>query len=128
MKKSYALLTNLYYTKDHEWLDPKTGKVGITDYAQDQLKNILSVDFSLPTGKRVSAHQAIATIKSTETIWELHAPLAGTLAEINLALLKTPDIANRSPYKEGWLFRLDPIHSDPSKLLDAEAYLEITEG
>lgn len=115
----------LRYTSSHEWAsDPADGivTVGITDFAQDQLGDVVFVE--LPkVGTKVKAGQAIAVIESVKTASDIYAPLDGEIVAVNEALNAEPEAINAGPYEGGWLFRIEP--ADPSAwddLLDATAY------
>jgi glycine cleavage system H protein len=115
---------DLRYTRDHEWLrvDGDEGTVGITEYAQDELGDVVFVQ--LPSaGTTVSAGAAFGEIESVKTVSELFAPVNGEVLAVNDALTEHPELVNDSPYEEGWMIRIRL--SDPSQLdalLDAEAY------
>jgi glycine cleavage system H protein len=121
---------HLKYTSEHEWvtLDGTRAKVGITDYAQDALGDVVYV--SLPeVGASVAAAGACAEVESTKSVSDIYAPLAGTVAEINDALTQTPELLNQDPYGAGWIFTIDV--SDASAidgLLDAAAYRALVES
>ncbi len=117
---------DLRYTKDHEWVRAGGAagvvEVGITDYAQGELGDIVFVN--LPkVGDRVEAHQAFGTIEAVKAVSDLYAPVAGQIAAVNAALDADPALVNRAPYGEGWMIRLTV--SDPAALdglLTAAAY------
>ena len=115
---------DLRYSVDHEWvrLDGTRARVGITDYAQDALGDIVYV--SLPTpGASVVAGASCAEVESTKSVSDIYAPLSGSVLEVNAALAQTPELLNRDPYGEGWIFVVDC--SDPKQLdtlMDAAAY------
>ncbi|MBA2666336.1 MAG: glycine cleavage system protein GcvH [Trueperaceae bacterium] len=115
----------LRYTRSHEWAtDPADGvvTVGITDFAQDQLGDVVFVE--LPkVGTKVKAGQAIAVIESVKTASDIYAPLDGEIVAVNEVLNGEPEAINAGPYEGGWLFRIEP--TDPSAwngLLEASAY------
>jgi glycine cleavage system H protein len=118
----------LRYTEDHEWVRPEEGRfrIGITDYAQDALGDVVFVD--LPeVGSHFDADATMAEVESTKSVAEVYAPVAGTIVEANTALGDQPELVNGSPYGEGWFVVLDP--DDPAAvdgLLDAAAYAELT--
>ncbi|MCD2194853.1 glycine cleavage system protein GcvH [Actinomycetospora endophytica] len=122
----------LQYTAEHEWVataeDEGTVRVGITDYAQDQLGDVVFVQ--LPTvAETVSAGDSIAEVESTKSVSEIYAPLAGEITAVNEALGDTPEQLNSDPYGAGWMFEMRP--SDPgalSELLDASAYQAVIDG
>ncbi|MCD8031324.1 MAG: glycine cleavage system protein GcvH [Bacteroides sp.] len=115
---------DLKYTKEHEWirLDGDIAYVGITDYAQQQLGDIVFVDIQTE-GETLAAGDIFGTIEVVKTISDLFLPVAGEVVEINPTLEDTPELVNQDPYGEGWLIRLHPEQaSDLDNLLDAEAY------
>jgi glycine cleavage system H protein len=116
---------DLKYTAEHEWLKSgETGpvRVGITDFAQDQLGDIVYVQ--LPeVGSKVRAGDACGELESTKSVSDLFAPVNGTVTAVNEALADQPDLVNSDPYGEGWLLDLDV--EDPTEveaLMDADAY------
>lgn len=121
---------DLHYTEEHEWIrlvgDSRV-RIGITDYAQDQLGDVVYVE--LPQdGKEVAKEDLIAEIESTKSVGEVYAPFPGTVAATNDRVTDTPDLVNSSPYDEGWLVELDVSGEiDTSGLLDAAAYKNMTE-
>ena len=116
---------DLRYTAAHEWLRDEGDRrirIGITDYAQDQLGDIVYVD--LPeVGATVESGGTVAEIESTKSVGEAYAPVDGTVVEVNEALNDTPELINSDPYGDGWVVVLQ-IESelDSSELLDAAAY------
>ena len=121
---------DLRYTAEHEWLRTEGAegaaiRVGITDYAQDALGDIVFV--SLPeVGTQLTAGQAFGEVESTKSVSDVYAPVAGTVIARNEALEATPELVNSDPYGEGWLIVLDPSDAAASAssatLLSAEAY------
>lgn len=113
-----------YFTKDHEWIDVDgtTATVGITDYAQGQLGDVVFVE--LPdTGRVVEAGKEAAVVESVKAASEVYAPVSGTVTEANAALADTPDLVNTAPEGDGWFFRL--TLSNPAELeglMDEGAY------
>ena len=118
---------NLKYTKDHEWLriEGDTGIVGITDYAQGELGDIVFVE--LPeVGKALKAHDSFGTIEAVKAVSDLFAPVSGTILEVNPALEKTPEIINRDPYDKGWMVKMKLINpSEVASLLSTAAYKQL---
>lgn len=116
--------TNVKYTKEHEWirLEGDVAYVGITDYAQEQLGDIVFVD--IPTeGETLAADEVFGTIEVVKTISDLFLPVAGEILEQNEALADQPELVNQDPYGEGWLIKIKPTaDADFDSLLDAEAY------
>jgi glycine cleavage system H protein len=120
---------DLRYTTEHEWVAPGTPavKVGITQFAQDALGDIVFVQ--LPdAGTEVEAGQAFGEVESTKSVSEIYAPFTGTVVSRNDQLADQPELINTDPYGAGWLVQIEP--SDPAAiddLLDAAAYQELTE-
>ena len=116
--------TNVKYTKEHEWirLEGDVAYVGITDYAQEQLGDIVFVD--IPTeGETLAADEVLGTIEVVKTISDLFLPVTGEILEQNEALADQPELVNQDPYGEGWLIKIKPTaDADFDSLLDAEAY------
>jgi glycine cleavage system H protein len=121
---------NLRYAKDHEWAGKADGKmrVGISDYAQDQLGDIVFVE--LPqVGRTFSKGEQFGTVESVKAVAELFMPLAGRILAVNNVLEESPEIVNRDPYKEGWMIEVNP--GDPSELeslMTKETYLQMLKG
>jgi len=116
--------THLKYTKDHEWIlvDGNTATVGITDFAQRELGDIVFVDINTK-GKSLSAEAIFGTVEAVKTVSDLFLPVAGTINEINPALESAPDLVNTDPYGEGWMIRMDIANmGDIEGLMTAEAY------
>jgi len=116
----------LLYTSDHEWVavDGDIATVGITDFAQDALGDVVFV--SLPeVGDAISAGQVIGEIESTKSVGELTSPVSGEVTEINQATLDSTGLLNSDPFGEGWLVRVR-FTELPADLLDAAAYQELT--
>lgn len=120
---------DLKYTDEHEWIKQIDGRlrVGITDYAQDQLGDIVYVEIP-EVGKSVAKEDILVEVESTKSVGEVYSPAAGTIAAVNEAVADSPELVNNSPYEEGWLVEIDPEGElDDSALLDAAAYRELTE-
>lgn len=116
----------LRYTKDHEWikLDGNNATVGITEYAQGELGDVIYLDVN--TGKTVDAHGSFGTVEAVKTVSDLYAPVAGTISEMNPALADSPELVNKDPYGDGWLVKMtvkDP--SELNNLLTASQYKEL---
>ena len=116
--------TNIKYTSEHEWIrvEGDVAYVGITDYAQDQLGDIVFVD--IPTeGETLEAGEVFGTIEVVKTISDLFLPVAGEVLEQNEALADQPELVNKDPYGEGWIIKIKPTNAaDVEGLLDAEGY------
>lgn len=115
---------NLRYTKDHEWvsLEGNIATIGITDFAQRELGDIVYVDIST-VGKSLQAEEVFGTVEAVKTVSDLFLPVAGTISEINSALNDKPEAVNSDPYGEGWMVKITVNNpSDVDALMDAAAY------
>lgn len=115
---------NLRYTKDHEWvlLEGNIATIGITDFAQSELGDIVYVDIE-SLGKEIPAESVFGTVEAVKTVSDLFLPLTGTITEKNAELDAHPELVNQDPYGKGWMIKMtvsDP--ADISTLLDATAY------
>lgn len=116
--------SHLRYTKDHEWvlLEGNTAKVGITDFAQRELGDIVFVDIST-TGKSLNAEEVFGTVEAVKTVSDLFLPVAGTVGEVNPALDGSPELVNQDPYGEGWMVTITVNNpADVEGLLTADQY------
>lgn len=115
---------NLKYTKDHEWvkIEGDTGTIGITDYAQGELGDVVFVE--LPAiGKTLKQNDSFGTIEAVKAVSDLYAPISGSVVEINKELEKTPETVNKDPYNAGWMVKIKLSNSaETAGLLDAAAY------
>ena len=121
--------TNLKYTSEHEWIrvEGDIAYVGITDYAQAQLGDIVFVDIQTE-GETVAAGDVFGTIEVVKTVSDLFLPVAGEVLEQNEALADQPELVNTDPYGEGWLIKIKPAaDADYDALLDAEGYKAVIE-
>ena len=122
---------DLRYSADHEWIRLEEGnrvRIGITDYAQDALGDVVFVD--LPeVGTEVSSGQSVSEVESTKSVSDIYAPVAGTVVEVNAELADAPDKLNADPYGEGWILVIE-LGSDANlnDLMDASAYIGLTEA
>ena len=119
--------TNVKYTSEHEWirLEGEEAYVGITDYAQDQLGDIVFVDVTTE-GETLEAGEIFGTIEVVKTVSDLFLPVGGEILEVNPELEEHPELVNQDPYGKGWLVRIRPTDvSEMDKLMDAEAYKQI---
>lgn len=117
------------YTEQHEWVLPVEGgvRVGITDYAQDALGDVVFIDLPEP-GREVSDGESMAEVESTKSVAEIYAPLAGTISSVNAELADSPELINTDPYGAAWFVVIAP--ADPGAvdgLLDADGYRTLTE-
>ncbi len=119
---------DLRYSSDHEWIrtDGQRVRVGITDYAQDALGDVVYVE--LPdVGATVSAGESVAEVESTKSVSDIYAPVSGTVVEVNTDLADSPERLNEDPYGEGWLFIIE-ASAEADSLLDAAAYRALIDG
>jgi glycine cleavage system H protein len=120
----------LRYSSDHEWVRLEEGgvRVGITDYAQDALGDVVFVD--LPeVGTTVEQGASCSEVESTKSVSEIYAPVGGTVVEVNADLADNPQRLNEDPYGEGWIFVIDPSDAGQVEaLLDADGYRALIEG
>jgi len=121
---------DLLYTEEHEWirrLSDSTVRIGITDYAQDQLGDVVFVE--LPeVGASVGKDDILVEVESTKSVGEVYAPFSGRISAVNAALADAPELVNQSPYEQAWFVEIEVVDGvDTTGLLDAAAYRELTE-
>ena len=119
--------TNVKYTNEHEWirLEGDEAYVGITDYAQEQLGDIVFVDVTTE-GETLEKGEVFGTIEVVKTVSDLFLPIGGEVLEINPELEEHPELVNKDPYGDGWLIKIKPTDTtEMDELLDAEAYKQI---
>lgn len=121
---------DLRYSSDHEWARLEDGRVriGITDYAQDTLGDVVFVQ-APEVGTKVGAGDSFGEVESTKSVSDVYAPIGGTVVEVNADLADAPNRLNEDPYGEGWICVIEP--DDPAaldSLLDADAYRALVEG
>jgi glycine cleavage system H protein len=115
--------SHLRYSKDHEWVlvTGTTARIGITDYAQDALGDIVFIQ--LPdVGSAVTLHDGLGEIESTKSVNDVYAPVSGTVETVNSALVDTPELLNTDPYESGWICEIANAVIDDSALMSAEEY------
>lgn len=122
---------DLRYTAEHEWvrvLDDRRVRVGITDYAQDALGDVVYVD--LPAvGTSVAASDPVGELESTKSVSEMYAPVSGAISAVNESLADNPQLLNEDPYGDGWLCEIEMSAPDQiDAMMDAAAYAALTEG
>jgi glycine cleavage system H protein len=118
---------DLKYTKDHEWIkiEGKVATIGITDFAQGELGDIVYVDIP-SVGKAVKQHEVFGTVEAVKTVSDLYMPISGTVTEFNKALDKTPEKVNSDAYGEGWMVKVTiGNEGEVSSLLSANQYKEL---
>ena len=118
---------NLRYTKDHEWisLDGNVATVGITDFAQGELGDIVYVDVTT-VGQHLEENAVFGTVEAVKTVSDLFLPVAGKILEVNDGLNSTPEAVNNDPYGAGWMIKMEVDNAaDVEALMDAAAYSEL---
>ena len=120
---SFEVPDDLRYRESHEWIDPETGRVGITDFAQDELGDVVFVE--LPgESDALEAGGELGVIESIKAVSDLYAPASGEVTAVNGALFDAPELVNEDPFGEGWMIELDAEEADPDDLLAADEYRE----
>src|SRR3990172_108017 len=117
--------TNLKYTKSDEWFDPSSGAVGITDFAQSQLSDIVFVELLVEEGEEVTVGKAIASVESVKASAEIYAPAAGKVSAVNKGLADKPETLNSDPFGEGWMIKVE--NGKPAEIMDSAAYIKYCE-
>ena len=118
--------TELRYAESHEWVRSENGlvTVGITDYAQEALGDVVFVELPEP-GESVTAAEEAGVVESVKAASDIYAPVSGTVVEINENLEDAPELVNQDPYGDGWFFKVEPRNADElDDLLDANGYVE----
>ena len=113
------------YTKTDEWFDPATGKMGLTDYAQSQLSDIVFVEVIVAVGEALQAGKPIASVESVKAAAESYAPVSAKVVAVNEELADNPEILNSDPYGKGWMVKVEG--ADAPGLMDAAAYTKYCE-
>lgn len=121
---------DFYYTQDHEWIkmEGKTGTIGITDFAQKQLGDVVYVE--LPKiGAQLEFHQSLGVIESVKAVSDVYSPVSGEVTEVNEELNNSPELINEDPHSKGWIIRIKiKDESDLQKLISAAEYEKFLEG
>jgi glycine cleavage system H protein len=116
---------DLRYTSEHEWVkltDRNIATIGITDFAQSELGDIVFVEIET-VGQTLAAHEIFGTVEAVKTVSDLFLPIAGTILEVNPALLDNPELVNSDPYGEGWMVKIEVSSpADVEALMDSETY------
>ena len=118
--------SNLKYAKSDEWFDPTSGAIGISDYAQNQLSDIVFVELLVDEGEEVAVGKAIASVESVKASSEIYAPAAGKVSAVNKGLSDKPETLNSDPYGEGWMIKIEG--GAAGDVMDAAAYEKYCEG
>lgn len=111
---------NLKYTKSDEWFDPESGAMGLSDYAQSQLSDIVFVEILVDEGDNIDVGKPIASVESVKASAEIYSPAAGTVTAVNKGLADRPETLNSDPYGEGWMVKI--AGGTVSEGMDAAAY------
>ena len=121
---------DFYYSKDHEWLriDGNTATVGITDFAQKQLGDVVYVELPQP-GAELEFHQSLGVIESVKAVSDVYSPISGKVIEINEKLNDSPELVNEDPHEKGWIIRIEvKDKTELEKLMSASEYEKYLEG
>ncbi len=117
---------NLKFTKSDEWFDPAAGTMGLSDYAQSQLSDIVFVELQVEPGDTVEAGKAIASVESVKASAEIYAAASGKVVDINKGLAEKPETLNSDPYGAGWMIKVEG--GSAADVMDAAAYEKYCEG
>ncbi len=115
----------LKYTKDHEWVkaEDSTCIIGITDYAQSELGDIIYLDITAEAGSNVKQGETLGSIEAVKTVSEIYSPISGKILEINTAINDNPSVVNTDPYESGWIVKMEPSNQDEiNNLMDSDSY------
>ena len=128
MKGEFQVPAEFYYTKEHEWVRIEGDKcrIGVTDYAQDSLHEIVYVD--LPkVGAKVAQMQSLGTVESVKAVADVYSPISGLVLEVNNELSDAPELVNKSPYEKGWItiIKPDDMRKEMPSLMTPEAYRDL---
>ncbi len=117
------------YTKSHEWLtvDGKTATVGITDFAQSQLGDVVFLELPAP-GRKLSVHESFGVVESVKAASDLYSPVAGRITAVNDKLAAHPELINSDPYGDGWILKVELAGELPADLMDEVAYKKVAEA
>ena len=128
MKSKYIIPDDLHYTREHEWVrieENEDSKIGVTDYAQKSLHEVVYVDLPKPDAQ-IKQKDYLGTVESVKSVSEIYAPLSGQVVDVNDNLTKSPELINQSPYEKGWIVILKPasLEADLQRLLSPKQYSE----
>ncbi|MFN7951746.1 MAG: glycine cleavage system protein GcvH [bacterium] len=123
---------NLRYSKEHEWIDasnPAEASVGITDYAQSHLGDVVYLEIQVKAGDTLAKDQTFATVESVKAVSEIYAPVAGTVVAVNSGLVDAPERINSDPYGDAWLVKIEVTGAgEVDALMSADAYQAFVEA
>jgi glycine cleavage system H protein len=119
---SYDIPSERRYLDSHEWIDPDTGRVGITEFAQEELGDVVFVE--LPSvGDELTAGESFGVVESIKAVSDIYAPVSGEVTDVNEDLVDRPELINEDPFGDGWLLEVDPADdAELEDLLDADSY------
>jgi glycine cleavage system H protein len=118
----------LKFTKEHEWVKAEGNvcTVGVTDYAQSELGDIIYLDITSDVGSEVNQGDTIGSIEAVKTVSEIYSPISGKILEINYGINGNPSIVNTEPYDGGWIVKIEPSNADElNNLLNSDSYKEL---
>jgi len=119
---------NIRYAKSHEWLrlEGSTGYIGITDFAQSELGDVVFVDITAGVGDELNAGDVFGSIDAVKTVSDVYMPVAGKIVEINQKIVDAPETVNSDPFGDGWMIRIEVSgEPDTSRLMDKAAYADM---
>lgn len=119
---------SLKFTKEHEWVkvEDNVCTVGITDYAQGELGDIIYLDIASPVGSEIKQGESIGSIEAVKTVSEVYSPVSGKITALNTSINDNPSIVNTDPYEEGWIVKIEHNNADEiSNLMDSEEYKKL---
>jgi len=122
---------DLKFAKSHEWIriEGDTGTIGITDYAQGELGDIVFVDITCSVDDELAAGDTFGTIEAVKTVSDVYLPVTGKIVAINPAVTENPEVINTDPYGEGWMVKISLVAgADAPALLDAQSYRDMVGG
>ena len=131
MRGDFQIPAEFYYTKEHEWVHVEGAdcRIGVTDYAQNSLHEIVYVD--LPkVGAKVAQMQSLGTVESVKAVADVYSPISGVVLQVNIELSDAPELVNKSPYEKGWItmIRPDDLTKDLPSLMKPEAYRDFVKS
>ena len=115
---------NLFYTKEHEWIEfkDKIATVGITDFAQSQLGDVIFIEFP-QVGEELICGSSFGEVEAVKTVSDLYAPISGRVTNVNMELDGAPELVNNDPYGKGWLVKVEPVNiKERDKLMNSDEY------
>jgi len=125
----YITPENLLYTKSHEWIkiEDSIATIGITDFAQKELSDIVYVEYILEIDDNINKEDAFCTIEAVKTAEDIISPITGTIVEINENLPDDPALINNSPFEKGWIIKIKTENINKEDFLDAQKYIKLVE-